>query len=514
MSSQLEISALKVQQWLDGWNEVIFDDKKYRREPKPKYFYLFNISASLLKRLSKVYSRKASGKRIEDTGIQRKHDPERSKYIREYIFGGFPWSDLSKQKRKSAQYKDLKMPGWLPTAIIANILAPDSKRDNEIINPKDVIKIYEEKGLTKIVLPQEAKKSSWVPRVAPIEIIDGQHRLWAFEKDENLNGTYELPVVAFYNLDISWQAYLFYTINIKPKKINASLAYDLYPILRVQDWLENSPEGAHIYRETRAQELTEVLWAHDYSTWKNRINMLGEKKGGAVTQAAFVRSLIASFIKSKRGKSIGGIFGSLLDDDTPLPWNRTQQAGLLILAWRLIADAIKESEENWCKEIRDYYVNNPGKLSEETINEPDPGFASKYSLLATDQGVRGYLHIINDMLFVANDILELKTIQWPDEIKEDTIDHTEVKKAIRDFKKSKVNEFLKNIANELTAFDWRTSSFPRLSRDQQQKQMVFKGSSGYKELRKQLLEILSSSNDKLIKKMANEVLKRLKYVDK
>ena len=57
---------------------------------------------------------------------------------------------------------------------------------------------------------------------------------------------YELPVIAFQGLDVTWQAYLFYTINIKPKRINASLAYDLYPLLRVQDWLEKSPDQANV----------------------------------------------------------------------------------------------------------------------------------------------------------------------------------------------------------------------------------------------------------------------------
>src|SRR5690606_29096555 len=100
---------------------------------------------------------------------------------------------------------------------------------------------------------------------------------------------------------------------------------------------------------------------------------------------------------------------------------------------------------------------------------------------------------------VAYEELELKSIRWPDEIKEDTIDHSEVKKAIQDFRKSKAHQFLKKIAKELTAFDWRTSSFDGLTREQQQKQMIFKGSGGYKELRKQLLEILSESDDKLIR---------------
>ncbi|MCB9133378.1 MAG: hypothetical protein H6647_20855 [Anaerolineales bacterium] len=83
--------------------------------------------------------------------------------------------------------------------------------------------------------------------MAPIEIIDGQHRLLAFEGTQHLDGNFELPVVAFFDLDITWQAYLFYMINIKPKRIDPSLAFDLYPVLRIQDWLEKMPETAKIY---------------------------------------------------------------------------------------------------------------------------------------------------------------------------------------------------------------------------------------------------------------------------
>ena len=66
----------------------------------------------------------------------------------------------------------------------------------------------------------------------PIEVIDGQHRLWAFEKQLD-NADFELPVVAFVGLDISWQAYLFWTINIKPKRIDAE------PRVRSLSALEN-----------------------------------------------------------------------------------------------------------------------------------------------------------------------------------------------------------------------------------------------------------------------------------
>ena len=171
-------------------------------------------------------------------------------------------------------------------------------------------------------------------------MIDGQHRLWAFPSDD-LNGYFELPVVAFVGLDLSWQAYLFYTINIRPKKINASLAFDLYPLLRTEAWLTKF-EGHVIYRETRAQELVDLLWSYPESPWYHRINMLGERrnKGLTVTQASWVRSLLASFVKNWEGRriSIGGLFGSTVGEhNTVLPWSRSEQAAFLILIGEFIS---------------------------------------------------------------------------------------------------------------------------------------------------------------------------------
>ena len=85
--------------------------------------------------------------------------------------------------------------------------------------------VVSEKDISRIILPYTEWTNSWRPSgMPPLEVIDGQHRLWAFDSaDED----FELPVVAFHGLDISWQAYLFWTINIKPKRINPSLAFDL-----------------------------------------------------------------------------------------------------------------------------------------------------------------------------------------------------------------------------------------------------------------------------------------------
>lgn len=514
----LEINALIVNQWLKDWDDVQFGPK--RTKPNP-FFYVFSINANTLKRLSKVYPRKADEKRNIEVGVQRKHDPERSEKIRQYVFGGFPWSDLSESKRKSNEFSDLKMPGWLPTAIIANILAPNSQRGGQKIKITDTINVRKDKVGAKILLPKDAGNKKWIPTVPPIEIIDGQHRLWAFEKDEELNGDFELPVVAFYDLDVSWQAYLFYTINIKPKKINASLAFDLYPILRVQEWLERSPDGAFVYKETRAQELVEVLWSFNSSPWKYRINMLGEKYEKdkktvmpTITQAAFIRNLIASFIKTTTTQNLGGLYGAPLRDGNLLYWNRTQQSAFLIFSWELMQSTIKESKEDWAKSLRAYYKSPQGKLFEDELQGQDPAFSSKLSLMATDQGVRGFLHIINDMVYFESEKLNLNSIQSPDEIKEDRIDQTDVQKALTTFRKSvKLKEYIENITEGLSKFDWRTASTDRLTTAERQKQMIYKGSSGYKEIRRELLKSLIASKNTTISKNASLIFKELKYAD-
>lgn len=73
----------------------------------------------------------------------------------------------------------------------------------------------------------------------PLEIVDGQHRLLATDLID-LPDDYEVPVVMFDNLPLTWQAYLFWVINVEPKRINTSLAFDLYPELRDQEWLKQA----------------------------------------------------------------------------------------------------------------------------------------------------------------------------------------------------------------------------------------------------------------------------------
>ena len=213
--------------------------------------------------------------------------------IREFVQYGFPWCEMGQGKRRLPGADDLRKPGWLPTAIIINILPPGAVRNGIKIPDKDLVHIEDHGQTASLNLPDSFTGSSWEPeRVFPFEVIDGQHRLWAFDGYDP-GEDFELPVVAFFGLDHGWQAYLFYSVNITPKRINRSLAFDLYPLLRQQSWLDKFA-GHSIYRETRCQELVEALWSNPNSPWYQRINMLGEKqaqreyKGPAVSQAAWI----------------------------------------------------------------------------------------------------------------------------------------------------------------------------------------------------------------------------------
>lgn len=337
----------------------------------------------------------------------------------------------------------------------------------------------------EITLPYSKWTKDWRPSpIPPFEVIDGQHRLWAFGSESDAN--FELPVVGFFGLDVSWQAYLFWTINIKPKRINPSLAFDLYPLLRTEDWLDRA-EGHAVYRETRSQELTEALWSHPDSPWYDRINMLGEPRSSWVTQSAWIKSLMATFIRPWRGRGakFGGLFGSRLKQgDEVLGWSRAQQAAFLIYSWQALRSQIQKSNETWAKERRLATANDP----EVPLNKEDPAFYGRYSLIVTDQGVRGYLHILNDLCFSMAPKLDLRSLQIQESAS--ASDEKAVTLALKSIEKHTVSKFVHKIARDLASFDWRTSAAPEISEEERRSKLVFRGSSGYKELRIQLLEHL------------------------
>ncbi len=451
-----KVPALKVSQWLSGWEKADFSPDKFRRKP-PEQFFLFSMEASELRRLIGIQRRssKAGTPRNQDLGIQRAHERTRSIEIADYVKYGFPWSKLSPRKREANEYADLIKPGWLPTAMVVNILLPEDDRKGKSVNTKDLVTVDLQNFLAYIEIPDTTEYGWELSGVPPIEIIDGQHRLWAF--DEEVEG-YEVPVVAFLGLDRSWQAYLFYTINISPKKINPSLAYDLYPLLRTEDWLEKF-EGHFVYRETRAQELTEALWSHEASPWFRRINMLGERGRKTVTQASWIRSLLATFVKSWEGKrvQIGGLFGAPVgQDELVLPWSRAQQAAFLIYAWREFEKAIDKVQPEWADALN----------SSEDQATSNPGMRSGYSMLNSDMGVRGFLYTLNDLCYVKVEQLELRL--WEQEIGNSATSNSDITLALESLKEIAVAEFITTLMETLAQYDWRSSNEPNLTLEEHQ----------------------------------------------
>ena len=476
-----KLPALKVHQWLTDWNAVKFDKKARRAEPQHE-FYMFTLNARDLKALSGIQRRTRKTQNEKELGIQRRHDEDRSREIGRFVEGGYPWSDLAEEKRESGEFDHFRKPGWLPTALVVNILkAGDERRGGDTVAPADLIKVLDQDQSSALIQLPEAFKTGWTPTgLHPIEVIDGQHRLWAFDSAE-VGENFELPVVAFYGLDISWQAYLFWTINIKPKKINPSLAFDLYPLLRSEDWLDKF-EGHSIYRDVRAQELVERLWSSPSSPWHDRINMLGESGTRMLSQASWIRALTATYVRAFEGRrvQVGGLFGAPVGaDKTVLPWNREQQATFLIYIWRCLKTAVRESTEEWALDLRG--DNNAVKN--------DPAFRGPLTLLDQDQGVRGLLHVTNDICYVRYEKLGL--LKWRFEPDPDSDDDEVIKEMLKSLHNHPVGKFLVEAAAHLADFDWRAATAPNLTKEERQAKLVFRGSGGYSEFRRQLLSHLA-----------------------
>jgi DGQHR domain-containing protein len=437
--------------------------------------------------LSGVYRRKRSGNEVE--GLQRFHDEGRSVVIRDYVKYGYPYSDIKPELRTTDNLA-LRKPGWLPTAIVVNILTKTDVRRGRKVAADELITFKEKAGISSIVLPYEQSDEKWSPTgLEPIEVIDGQHRLWAFDeaiRGGDLPGDFELPVVAFHGLDIGWQAYLFWSINVSPKRISPSHAFDLYPLLRSQDWLETQSD-LKIYREARAQELTELMYLHPQSPWFHRINMLGDAARNApasagVTQAGWVRGLSTSFLSpGGRGRGVRGLFASAIGD-TPLDWPRPQQSALLIDLWHRINKHIEDEEPRWAKALRSR--ENAGLRDRAAREDP---FSGTRTILNQEQGLRGVLWVANQILY-AEASEDRALFEW--EMDEDvgtstTIDDVTV--ALANLRKRKLSRFVQDLADALSEFDWRTAEAPKLTDHQRLVKRAYRGSGGYVALRDQLL---------------------------
>lgn len=503
--NRLIVNALVTPQWRSSWEEIVWDSSVSNGVPQ-KAFLTFVMSAAELRKFSGVFRRtpRADEGRSEDDNIQRPHESARSREIRRFVEHGYPMSNMTQSQLAKADVS-MQRPGWLPTAVVVNILTAGETREglSPLTSAQSIIvpALEDVEGGDVLQLRFPSLPGNTVTnQTPPLEVIDGQHRLWAFE-DEDRTDDYFLPVVAFLNLSKAHQAYLFWSINIKPKKINTSLAFDLYPILRSQEWLMQG-EGLKIYRESRAQELTEALWASPKSPWYDRINMIGARgvsKTKPVSQASFVRSLLASFVKSwSSTRSIaGGLFGT--DEEGGLDWNRSQQAAFLVAAWQELLFAIERSEAAWARELRE--ADADGKV--------DP--LGRYSMLGSDQGVRAFLMIVNELAYRLRDDAKLRAWQMPPV--GEAIDSKQVDEALEILNKTTIRGLLREISTPLAEFDWRTTKAPGVSDESARMKSMYRGSSGYVALRKDLYRLLTQSSSQSISEHSLSILQELEGQD-
>lgn len=512
----LHLPVIRVRQWLESWDMAKWAPQDGLPRP-PEEFFVGSISIRLLRELAGISRRQIAERRkaSEAAGYQRAHETSRSNKIGRYISYGYPLS--TSHGLKPDDHRDLIHPGWLPTSIIVNVMLPGDKRrrSGKALELKeiDAIKVVSKNGSYMLEIPESRGSSS--ASLEPLEIVDGQHRIFSVDSLDGLDEGYEVPVVFFSGLTQAWQAYLFWVINVEPKKINPSLAFDLYPELRSQSWLERG-EGIKIYQEHRAQEITEALWRHEASVWRDRIELFGNRIDGHVSNAAFIRSLMVTFVRRwGADHRIGGLFGSIDKEgkERVLQWNRAQQIAFLITVWVELEVATKASKAQWALACRRSYKDlSEDQKAKMNPHDLDAAFAGPYTLLGTDQGVRAISYVYNALCQISYSEIGLE--EWESDGEAEAVtSEREIDASLKSLRKqTRIISFIESVAANLVQrdFDWRTSAEPSLkispSDDAALRQASYRGSSGYKLLQENLLRHLSQSKTELVRKSSESVV--------
>lgn len=491
---------LRVSQWLGTWDIATWGGN---RPTPPRHFFVGSLSLKTLRALSGVQPRTLEDRRASKAaGYQRTHDEGRLSKIGRYLEYGFP---LSAEGGLDPQaHAELVNPGWLPTSILVNVLGPNEVRTRKgkelTVVPANLVNISESGQFFQLNFPvADVDPSQALP---PLEIVDGQHRLLATDLID-LPDDYEVPVVIFDNLPLTWQAYLFWVINVEPKRINTSLAFDLYPELRDQEWLKRG-ESIKIYQEHRSQELAEVLWRNPFSPWKDRIELFGKRVDGHVSNAAAIRSLMATFVRTwAKGNDVGadpeeitrlgGLFGSIDKDGSRyiIRWRRPEQAAFLILCWSAIRAAVAASKASWKISL----IENAEKPADVPATY---AFAGPYTLLATDQGFRAISFAYNTLAQLVYDKIGLLEIEGSEDESEPSDEL--VAKALKQLESNRsLMTFVQAVATALVdGVDWRTSAARGISDQDKVVQGQYRGSSGYKALNKAALTAASKSKNDIV----------------
>ncbi|HCG5136133.1 TPA: DGQHR domain-containing protein [Vibrio parahaemolyticus] len=232
-------------------------------------FYLASIESSLLSKVT--YSRATNISDGVVTGNQRAIDDKRVGDISSYL-----------KTREAA----------VPNSII---LAVNHYENDELeVDPDKAWSIVEENGFLYIDIPDE--------NIELAAIVDGQHRVKGLESG-GLN--MQIPCSIYFGLPRSLQALVFSTINFNQKKVDKSLAYQLFGYQLDEGDKDFWPP------DIVAVKLSRSLNEKENSPFKDRIQLIKKQSenGGeyrwSISSAAFISgvlSLLTTNAKADRYK--------------------------------------------------------------------------------------------------------------------------------------------------------------------------------------------------------------------
>ena len=224
--------------------------------------------------------------------------------------------------------------------------------------------------------------------------------------------------------------------------------------------------------------------------------MLGESGAGKVSQAAFVRSLTAAFFGTGVGRTgRKGLFQAApKDQQEPLKWTRSQQVALVLEFWRLVKESV---ESGGCPEWATAFI--------EAQPERDP-FDDRSSMLNQDMGVRAAHAVVNDFLYHC--VKEWGLANWmSEEFGETDTSEQDISSALVTMRKQNFYKAFKDMAFELTSFDWRSLDGPgvRDNRELELTRRAYRGSGGYTLLTRDIIGALSESKKENVASVAEAI---------
>lgn len=211
-------------------------------------FYIASIKASFLKKF--CFSRVASYDSGNIEGNQRKINETRTSEIRKYL-----------------ETADATLPNTI-------ILSANYRENDSLVVETDERWEYKDGNL---IVPDDSLKIC--------SIIDGQHRLQGFE---GLDLDMDIPCSIFIDLPPSMQAYVFSTINFNQKKVDKSLAYQLF------GYQMDEADSDLWSPDILAVKISRRFHAH--GPFKNRIRIMGaseNKESWSISSASFIEGVLS-----------------------------------------------------------------------------------------------------------------------------------------------------------------------------------------------------------------------------